>query len=334
MTDYVVTLPGVYITRLCDLAEDSGINPEGWLMSKGLSHFSLDDIVSVPWQTFYELLIELEQVSKEVAIGLAFGQRLSINTHGNLGFAIMSCSTIREAATLLKTYLPLRTNLLSLALEEEQGHFKITFSPCHPLEDVERIVLQGIVLAIKNIFDFITIGQSDIQEVAFPFSKDKDDDLARSLFKCPIHYQQHWTGFKLPLHKADKTLKMANSIGFNQALHICEAELKKLAAIHSYSAELRKLIYKSITAIPSLEVAAQQLYLTPRTLHRRLIAEGTSYKTVVDEVRHSLALKYLELGHMSIQEIAYALDYSDTANFRRAFRRWQSVSPSAFKNNA
>ena len=88
---------------------------------------------------------------------------------------------------------------------------------------------------------------------------------------------------------------------------------------------MRKLIYKNLTAIPSLDLVSQQLYMTPRTLHRRLQKEGTSYQKLLDEVRHSLAIKYLESGLLNIQEIAYALDYSDSANFRRAFKRWESI---------
>jgi AraC-like DNA-binding protein len=34
---------------------------------------------------------------------------------------------------------------------------------------------------------------------------------------------------------------------------------------------------------------------------------------------------------MSLQEIAYALGYTDLSNFRRAFKRWESVSPSEYQ---
>ena len=165
MNDYIVTLPGLYISRMAELVEESGVDSERWLEAKGVKHFSPDEIVSLPWQAFDDLLTELGQVSKEVSIGLAFGQRLSINTHGNLGFAIMNSANIREAAHLLKTYLPLRTNLITLDVQEQDNELFITFTECHPLGLTQRLVLQGIVLAIKNIFDFITIGQSGISEV-------------------------------------------------------------------------------------------------------------------------------------------------------------------------
>lgn len=68
--------------------------------------------------------------------------------------------------------------------------------------------------------------------------------------------------------------------------------------------------------------------MTPRTLHRRLIDEGTSFRELLEEVRHTLAVEHLKSGRFSIEEIAYTLGYSDLANFRRAFKRWEDVPPS------
>jgi AraC-like DNA-binding protein len=42
-------------------------------------------------------------------------------------------------------------------------------------------------------------------------------------------------------------------------------------------------------------------------------------------------VEYLQSGHFSIEEVAYTLGYSDLANFRRAFKRWESVPPSEFR---
>jgi AraC-like DNA-binding protein len=63
-------------------------------------------------------------------------------------------------------------------------------------------------------------------------------------------------------------------------------------------------------------------------LHRRLEQEGTSFKQLLDEARHTRALEYLQAGKFSIKELAYSLGYTDPTNFRRAFRRREGVAPS------
>ena len=61
------------------------------------------------------------------------------------------------------------------------------------------------------------------------------------------------------------------------------------------------------------------------------MAEDTSYKELLDDVRHLLAKRYLDNKQLSIQEIAFTLGYSDIANFRRAFKRWQGMAPSEYQ---
>ncbi len=46
-----------------------------------------------------------------------------------------------------------------------------------------------------------------------------------------------------------------------------------------------------------------------------------------------LALEHLKSGRLSIQEIAFLLGYSDVANFRRAFKRWEGVAPSEVRES-
>ena len=84
-------------------------------------------------------------------------------------------------------------------------------------------------------------------------------------------------------------------------------------------------------AFPSLQIAARRLHTTPRTLHRRLVAEGTSYRALLESVRHTLAVEQVKSGRFTIEEIAYTLGYTDLANFRRAFKRWERVPPSALR---
>ena len=84
------------------------------------------------------------------------------------------------------------------------------------------------------------------------------------------------------------------------------------------------------SALPSLNVTARLFHLTPRTLHRRLLDEGSSFKEILEQVRH-LAVEYLKAGHLSIEEIAYTLGYTDMANFRRAFKRWEAMPPSRYR---
>jgi AraC-like DNA-binding protein len=69
------------------------------------------------------------------------------------------------------------------------------------------------------------------------------------------------------------------------------------------------------------------LHQSTSTLQRRLRQEGTSYQSLLDEIRRELALDYLRDGKHSIADVAFLLGFSDQSNFTRAFRRWTGTTP-------
>ena len=72
---------------------------------------------------------------------------------------------------------------------------------------------------------------------------------------------------------------------------------------------------------------AARMGVTSRTLQRKLAAEGTSYRAIVDRVRHQRSAELLADGTNSVVDIATTLGYSDDAHFIRAFRRWEGRTP-------
>jgi AraC-like DNA-binding protein len=69
----------------------------------------------------------------------------------------------------------------------------------------------------------------------------------------------------------------------------------------------------------------------PRTLHRRLQAQGTTLRGLVEEGRCEIACQLLRDTNMNVSEIAKILDYSDATALTRAFRRWMNSAPAAWR---
>lgn len=81
----------------------------------------------------------------------------------------------------------------------------------------------------------------------------------------------------------------------------------------------------------SLETAAKNLGISPRTLQRRLNQSGTSFWALVEQSRFELAGALLRGTELKVQKIATRLGYSSPGGFSRAFARWAGCSPSAFR---
>jgi AraC-like DNA-binding protein len=72
---------------------------------------------------------------------------------------------------------------------------------------------------------------------------------------------------------------------------------------------------------------SQRLGISPRTLERRLAAEGMTFSGVLDELRLDLAKRYLRDRDLPISEIAWLLGYRETSAFNHAFKRWTGRTP-------
>ncbi|MFT4706229.1 MAG: AraC-like DNA-binding protein [Yoonia sp.] len=100
---------------------------------------------------------------------------------------------------------------------------------------------------------------------------------------------------------------------------------------HTQSLRVRGFLSLSQWVNCNLTDAAHALNITPRTLMRRLDAEGTSFQVIKDGLRRDIAIRDLQAGSKSIEEISQDVGFSSAANFHRAFLQWTSGTPSSYR---
>lgn len=94
---------------------------------------------------------------------------------------------------------------------------------------------------------------------------------------------------------------------------------------------VRDLLRDALPTNLALEEVADRLHLSPRTLHRRLEEEGSSFRIIKEATRRDIAYARLTKTGQSIARIAADLGYADTSTFYRAFVSWSGVSPDRFR---
>jgi AraC-like DNA-binding protein len=92
---------------------------------------------------------------------------------------------------------------------------------------------------------------------------------------------------------------------------------------------VREYLAPRLSESPGFDQTARALHVSPRSLHRRLAEEGSSFRAIKDALRRELALSRLERTRRSIAEIAADLGYSEPSAFFRAFTAWTGEAPSA-----
>jgi AraC-like DNA-binding protein len=79
---------------------------------------------------------------------------------------------------------------------------------------------------------------------------------------------------------------------------------------------------------------ARALNVSLRTLHRRLLKEGTSLQKVKNGVRRDLAIERLARTSRSIKQIARDVGFHNEKSFMRAFKQWTGESPVEYRRKA
>jgi AraC-like DNA-binding protein len=172
------------------------------------------------------------------------------------------------------------------------------------------------------------------RQVSFTHPAPPDRSEHRRFFRAPVRFSAGSTAMILsasdaarPMLDADEALSSIVRRRLEKAL----AE-RVLQETGPFSGRVRRLMVERLggTALtPS--TAAKALTVSGRTLSRRLAAEGTSFRGILDEVRHEFACALLQDRSLSVADIAFFLHYSEPAAFHRAFRRWRGQAPGDFR---
>jgi AraC-like DNA-binding protein len=82
---------------------------------------------------------------------------------------------------------------------------------------------------------------------------------------------------------------------------------------------------------PDINLAAEIINTSVRTLQRRLATFGLSYSDLVQQARFEVAAEMLKDPGLKSLDIAFALGYENPSNFARAFRQIAGVNPQEYR---
>ena len=112
-----------------------------------------------------------------------------------------------------------------------------------------------------------------------------------------------------------------------------EEQLQQYKEEDSFIELVRRTVQDKLTGHrPSIDEVSGALHMGPRTLQHRLQDSGSSFQRVLDEARHQMARYYLGNSALELNETAYLLGFEDPSSFGRAFRTWEGMPPSDWRD--
>ena len=172
------------------------------------------------------------------------------------------------------------------------------------------------------------------QQVCFAHAAPPDPSEHRRFFRAPVRFGAGSTAMILsavdaarPMLGADEALSSVVRRRLEKAL--AERDRQETGPL---SGRVRRLMVEHLgETLLTPPMVARALTVSGRTLSRRLAEEGTSFRGILDDVRHEFACALLQDRTLSVGDVAFFLQYSEPAAFHRAFRRWTGQAPGDFR---
>lgn len=193
---------------------------------------------------------------------------------------------------------------------------------------IEQVMLLGHLHASE-----ITGGHARVREVWFRHQPLSSRATYRAYFGAPVRFDEKADG--VVFSERDLRAAVIDPDAKLYALATSFIDSRFSRAVQPMHAQVRGLVVRFIeTPDCSSERVCEELGLHPRTLQRRLKAEGKSFEGIKDEVRRDVALRYLQETDHPLTVIAEKLGYSEQSVLTRSCLRWFSACPSDVRAQA
>ncbi len=330
-----IYLPHSIAAIVAELA-DEGVSPSDALEGTGLLEHQLDShTTKVSYRQIDVVIRNALRLSTNPAVALRAGQRMHVTAYGMYGYALLSSPTQAAARDFAAKYILVVGPFCDVSLDWNEARVSVTFEPVHwpnPMDDEYRFAVE-FALSAHLVSTKDRVGpQFAFSRVHLDYAPPGYVEAYEELFGCPVEFRQDACGYEHTLD--DGQARLADPRSHAMAREMCEQLLDEINRAGGVAADIRRILIEQPGRYPSIEAIAGRLSMYPRSLRRKLQAEGTSYRDLLAEVRMRLATEYLRKTRMTNEEIAGRLGYSDAANFRHAFIRWTGKSPTEFRNAA
>lgn len=306
-----------------------GVAPAGFLARFGLTpEVLLLRNEHIPYRRYAEVLHTAAAACGAPHLGLELSRAAShrLYAEGTLGVLLKYCDTVGAMLEAVARYYHTVSGGADYRVLVEGADAYFLREGLVPGLKHDR-VLQDLSLA-----DFVVILRKALgaswRPAAVMFSSPKPEDPRpyRKLLHAPVVFEADRQAIRFPAADLARPVRATRAA---QESLVREFVARSIARA---DASFARAVVQAIdlllpTGVCCVNSVAAAFDLHPRTLHRRLKAEGTSFAALLDGRRRKHAAAYLGNAAMPIAGVALALGYTAPEAFTRAFRRWHGMAP-------
>lgn len=324
-------VPVTRLLRLLDAAAEHGITARRVLEGTGLPTRALrDGKRRITTRVLIRALRNALGSGLPPVCALETAER-TLADYGLLGYAMMSCATLEQAIRIAMRYYRTLGPLLALRFRVERDRAVLELDDELGLGDLDLLpwVVESVLAPFPAVLAELLGAQVRNVEVRLAHAMPDHGERIVQHFDAPVRFDAGANQFRFDAACLERPLVRADAWTASLFERSCRSLLEELHGETTLAGRIGRDLLAHPGELPGAEAMADRLNMSARTLRRRLADQGTSYQAVVDRVRRRIAEDYLRSTHLSIQEIAELLGYTEATNFRRAFLKWTGESPQA-----
>ncbi|PTU74491.1 AraC family transcriptional regulator [Pseudomonas mangrovi] len=314
---------------LIDLCLGRGINSHKLLRGVGVFH---EDILAgqlrISPEQYLRLIGNARQLLDADDSAFLFGQRLLPGHQGAASQALALAANLGEALALLVELRALLTPLLAPRLVMDADYAYLSWhDACGAGEQLDFLLeasMAAVVAMSRRLggehlpwrFHLRRARPRQIEQYWVHLGEDLHFAGPCDLLRLPREYLTR------PWPQAAQTSAAVAARQAREALCALEGPAGLLDCLNRW-------LLRHVREAPSLERAAEAFGMSPATLKRKLKKHQSSYQEQLDRVRLDVALYLYQVHGFGNDQVASHLRFHDATNFRRSFKRWTGLSPSA-----
>jgi AraC-like DNA-binding protein len=252
-----------------------------------------------------------------------------------LGYAFLASSTLRTGLERVSRYVRILIEDIGYELSDEGENVAFRVKSDSDLYRRSLPPHEDSGWAVITSMCRLAFGEElNPAEVRFRHSALKCTGDYYAFFRCPVIFDAEASAILFARADVDRPLPASNKELARANDQVLTDFLNKLHKDDLVTRVKTAIADELPSGTPSADVVAKSLFISPRTLNRRLSAQGTNYSELLDAVRRELAEQYVADVSLTLSEISFLLGFSEQSAFSRAFKRWSGRSPTAFRGSA
>ncbi|MDE3270942.1 AraC family transcriptional regulator [Pseudoalteromonas sp. G4] len=305
-----------YVQSVLSYLTDLGITPPAMACDENSGRIAMEHYI--------DLLSLGETLSGQSLFGFELGKRIQAKDYGVLGYLVESCENLSQAIDALIRFDSLVADIGDTHVYPLEYQVQLDWIP--KSTNCKHMVLRNTTAWIATVRKILgEMYKPD--EITFAFDLTSDElAILSDWFNCKVIIRATTNSIIFSKELLSIPFTSENKAMFRALIEVSESELQARNT-HSNIKEQVTLLLKAKASLRQCDQTriAAALFISPRTLQRKLKQQGTSFIELLTFERQS-RVDFL-LTQYSIAETAFELGFQEQSSFTHAFKKWRGITP-------